>query len=458
MKKCFCFLLTLLAGCIPAVAQDITGDWYGTLDFGMQRLALVFHIDRDGEAFTTVMDSPDQHAEGLATTATTFDGTTLKVSAAALGMTYEGRLAADSLQGTFRQGGLAMPLTFTRRQPERRRPQLPQPPFPYTSEEVTFPNASAGIALAGTLTVPEGEGPFPAAVLITGSGAQNRDEELFGHKPFFVLADYLTRHGIAVLRYDDRGTASSEGDYAAASIQDFASDAASALAWLRTRPEIDASAAGFIGHSEGGIIAYMLAAGDNGAAFIVSMAGPAVAGSEFMRVQRRLIAERTGLPEAAFRQNEQLVESMTEITDRYSYDYIESHLDSLAATMLPDFVRDDPQAAEQIKAGLLQSASPEMVSLLRYDPADDLARIACPVLALVGTRDVQVPPSVVEAPLRERINPAAELTVHVYPELNHLFQHAETGLPTEYAVIEETIAPEVLADIAAWIKKVTGRP
>lgn len=452
MKRLLLPLLAITLAFAPARGQDITGDWYGTLEIGPQKLALVFHISENEGRYATVMDSPDQHAEGLETSSTVFDGTTLTVRAAALGMTYEGAFAADTLKGTFRQGGLALPLTFTRHKAERARPQSPRPPFPYTAKEVAFDNSAAGITLAGTLTLPAGEGPFPAVVLVTGSGAQNRDEELLGHKPFLVLADWLTRNGIAVLRYDDRGTAASEGDYASATLQDFASDAASALRWLAARPET--AATGIIGHSEGGIIAYMLAGGGEAPDFIVSMAGPAVKGTEFMREQRRLITERMGLPESAFRQNEQMVEYMIEVTDRYPYDYVETHLDSLAATVLPAFMRNDTLAVNQIKTGLLQSAVPEMVSLRRYDPATDLARITCPVLALVGEKDVQVPPSVVELPLREGINPAADLTVKVYPDLNHLFQHAGTGLPAEYGEIEETLSPEVLADIAAWIKQV----
>ena len=189
MKRLLLPLLAITLAFAPARGQDITGDWYGTLEIGPQKLALVFHISENEGRYATVMDSPDQHAEGLETSSTVFDGTTLTVRAAALGMTYEGAFAADTLKGTFRQGGLALPLTFTRHKVERARPQSPRPPFPYTAKEVAFDNSAAGITLAGTLTLPAGKGPFPAVVLVTGSGAQNRDEELLGHKPFLVLAD-----------------------------------------------------------------------------------------------------------------------------------------------------------------------------------------------------------------------------------------------------------------------------
>lgn len=447
--------MAALLACTTINGQEVTGDWYGTLTIGSQKLALVFHIAENEGVYTTVMDSPDQHAEGLTTTATTFDGTTLTITATTLGMTYEGSLVADSLTGTFRQNGLRLPLTFTRRKQERARPQTPRPPYPYTAEEVVFDNPAAGIALAGTLTLPAGEGPFPAVVLVTGSGAQNRDEELFGHKPFLVTADYLTRRGIAVLRYDDRGTAASEGNYASATLQDLASDAACALRWLAARPETGAT--GIIGHSEGGIIAYMLAGGGESPDFIVSMAGPAVTGTECLRTQRHLISRKLGLSEEAYRQNELLVERVTELTDRYAGDYIETHLDSLAASLLPPAMHTDPAALEQMRTVLAQAAAPEMVSLRRYDPTADLARIACPLLAIVGEKDTQVPPSVVEGPLREGIAPNTELTIKVYPGLNHLFQHAATGLPSEYGAIEETLAPDVLADMAAWVLRVAER-
>ena len=187
------------------------------------------------------------------------------------------------------------------------------------------------------------------------------------------------------------------------------------------------------------------------------MAGPAVTGTECLRTQRHLISRKLGLSEEAYRQNELLVERVTELTDRYAGDYIETHLDSLAASLLPPAMHTDPAALEQMRTVLAQAAAPEMVSLRRYDPAADLARIACPLLAIVGEKDTQVPPSVVEGPLREGIAPDTELTIKVYPGLNHLFQHAATGLPSEYGAIEETLAPDVLADMAAWVLRVAER-
>lgn len=455
MKKILFTLLAIACTGAGLQAQDITGDWYGVLEAGPGKLSLVFHIDRDADGYTTLMDSPDQGVSDIPMASTVLEGDELTVRDNALGMTYTARFDGSTLQGTFRQHGLSVPLTFTRNRTERLRPQTPRPPYPYMAEELTFPNAGAGITLAGTLTIPQGAGRFPAAVLITGSGAQNRDEEILGHKPFLILADCLTRNGIAVLRYDDRGVGASGGDYASSDIEDFASDAVSAMEYLKTRPEIDPSAIGFIGHSEGGMITYIIAAERGDAAYIVSMAGPAVNGDEFMREQRHVMIEAMGLPEEAFTENEKLIEKVIAVTEQYPVEYIRENIDSLAQTLLPESMKDNDMALDQVKMGLVQTASPEMISLLRYRPAPYLARISCPVLAVVGSNDLQVPPYTVDAPLRAGVKTGTDVTVNVYPGLNHLFQHAETGLPTEYGDIEETISAEVLADIAAWIKEVT---
>lgn len=455
MKKMLFTLLAVACAGVGLQAQDITGDWYGRLDTGAGKLFLVFHIARDADGYTALMDSPDQGASDIPMTSTVLEGDELTVRDNALRMTYTAKFDGSTLQGTFRQGALSVPLALTRNRPERLRPQTPRPPYPYIAEEVSFPNEGAAITLAGTLTIPQGEGRFPAAVLITGSGAQNRDEEILGHKPFLVLADYLTRNGIAVLRYDDRGVGASGGDYASSDIDDFASDAVSAMEYLRTRPEIGASKIGFIGHSEGGMITYIIAAERGDAAYIVSMAGPAVDGDKFMREQRRVIMEAMGMPEAAFTENEKLMERVIAITEEYPVEYIRENADSLAQALVPEAMKGDGMVLDQVKMGLLQTASPEMVSLIRYRPAPCLERISCPVLAVVGSNDLQVPPYTVEDPLRKGVKPDTDVTIKVYPGLNHLFQHAATGLPTEYGDIEETISTEVLADIAAWIQEVT---
>lgn len=453
MKKIWLSLLAVC--CLPlwGAAQEIAGDWQGSLDLGVMRLRLVLHVAQEADGhYVTRMDSPDQGARNLPIARTSFADGRFAIADDAMRLAYEAELRADSLVGTFRQGGLAVPLTLTRGEVALRRPQEPQPPYPYRVEEVAFTNDAAGIALAGTLTVPQGEGPFPAVVLVSGSGAQNRDEELLDHRPFWVLADRLTRAGIAVLRYDDRGVGGSQGAYGEATLDDFADDAAAAMAWLRRQPSVDPQRVGVVGHSEGAMIAYMLAGACGDADFIVAMAGPAVTGREFLAAQRLRIGEAMGVPAEVRQQNEQVSEAILALGDRYEPAFIVAHADSLAQTLLPPDFRDDPQSLDQIRQGLIQCASPEMRSLIAYDPDDYLPRVACPVLAVVGSRDLQVPPSVVVEPLREAVPASVPLTVEVFDGLNHLFQHCETGLPTEYGEIEETMAPEVMTTIAEWIR------
>lgn len=446
-------LLTALLIPLLATAQSPVGDWYGTLDLGMTQLRMVLHIANDGDGYSSTFDSPDQNAHGIPMTSTEVDGNTVRVAADMLGMTFEGHLAGDSLRGIFRQGPLRQDLSFTRRTtaaPER--PQTPQPPFPYRSEEVSFGNPEAGITLAGTLFVPDGDGPFPAAILISGSGAQNRDEELFGHKPFLVLADRLARAGIAVLRYDDRGTGASGGDYATAALSDFASDARSALTWLAGRPETDAARTGAIGHSEGGAIVYMLAGGgEPRPAFIVSMAGPGVRGDILLKEQRRLIAEAMGIDSAAVAENESLVAALTERIKTLTPEYVATHAAEIAGELAPEPIRGDEAAMQAFTAQVAAAASPELLSLQAYDPAADLGSITCPVMVLSGSRDLQVPSRMALDPVREHAVRAADVTLRLYDGLNHLFQHCTTGLPTEYGAIEETMSEEVAADIADWI-------
>ncbi|MDR3133235.1 MAG: alpha/beta hydrolase [Prevotellaceae bacterium] len=348
---------------------------------------------------------------------------------------------------------------------EKKRPQDPQAPYPYCSEDVRFENKEAGIILAGTLTFPKEGKNFPAVVLISGSGPQNRNEEItaLNHRPFLVLSDYLTRNGIAVLRYDDRGVAESGGDYPTAALDDFASDALSAINYLKTRPEVNPAKTGLLGHSEGGTIAFLLAGGHPEIAYVVSMAGMAVNGDSLLRAQRYLIARAQGASDEAIAVNELLVDRVTALTGHHSTAYVMAHIDSLTTrllnteeelltrllAMLPDSSVSREVFRAACKAGIMQVATPETRALRNCDPSGALTKIQCPVFALNGEKDLQVPADMNLAPIRALVKSA--LKVKKYPGLNHLFQHAETGSPNEYRVIEETISPEALEDIAAWI-------
>lgn len=457
MKKIIISTLMLLCSVFISFGQDIAGKWYGTLEIGGSKLRLGFNITTapDG-GYTTLMDSPDQGARDIPTTSTTFKNGKLTITSTNMRMTYDAALTDGVLDGTFSQG-ISVPLKMTREEIVLNRPQTPKAPFPYKSEDISFRNEAAGINLAGTLTIPQGKGKFPAVVLISGSGGQNRDEELLGHKPFLVIADYLTRNGIAVLRYDDRGIAASEGDYHSASVQDFASDALSAARYLTSRPEIESKTIGLAGHSEGGIIVYMLA-GDTGKkdiAFIVSMAGPTVKGDILTTEQRRLIGKESGTPDYVFEQNEKLISAAMKIVEKYPREYIKENREALTDSLIAEVGSNTILKREHYTAALEQLSSPELLSIMQYDPTDDIAAITCPILAVGGAKDLQVPPSLSLDLLKSKAHSSRSVTVKKYDGLNHLFQHTKTGLPTEYALIEETFAPEVLSDITSWILSIT---
>ena len=299
------FLFTTFLS-LTAFAQDITGTWDGILKVQGTQLRLVFNISKTNTGFTSTMDSPDQKATGIPITTTTFENNTLKLAIPMASISYEGVLGNDrNIVGTFKQGALTVPLNLTKGVVEKEkivRPQEPTKPYPYYSEDITFENSKAGITLAGTLTLPSKEGNFPVVVLISGSGPQNRDEELLGHKPFLVLSDYLTKNGIAVLRYDDRGIAESKGNFRTATTADFAEDAAAAVTYLQTRKEINSKKIGLMGHSEGGVIAPMVASTNKAVAFIVLLAGTGIPGDALLLLQKALIERSEGATESDIQQ------------------------------------------------------------------------------------------------------------------------------------------------------------
>jgi pimeloyl-ACP methyl ester carboxylesterase len=405
------------------------------------------------------MDSPDQGAAGIPVATTTFDGSKLSLALPNFGVLYEGEFKTDSIVGTFKQGELSTPVTLKRTSVEIKpvvRPQEPKPPYPYHSEDVTFENKTAGITLAGTLTMPETGSNFTAVILITGSGPQNRDEEIFGHKPFLVISDYITRRGIAVLRYDDRGTAQSTGDFRTATTSDFASDAESAIAYLKSRKEINPRKIGLMGHSEGGIIAPMVAARSGDVGFIVMLAGVGIRGDALLLLQEELVYKASGLPD-------ENVAMLLQINAKV-FDKIVNTKENLPLQEISDFMttlKDDITAAlpagmsaeDYIKTFSTQVSSPWTQYFLRYDPAPALEKVKCPVLAVNGDKDLQVPAkenlTAISAALKRGGN--TNVTIKEYSGLNHLFQECTTGSPTEYAIIEQTFSPVVLKDLAEWI-------
>lgn len=443
------FLLTPLA----AQTSPIEGSWEGALQLPTAKLRLRIHIKRaSGGGWSATADSPDQGAFGLPVSSVTFADNTLKWEMSQLRASFEGKLndTGTEIAGNFTQG-MAMPLTLKRLDAAAaagpNRPQEPKPPFPYKFEDVAFPSKAAGVTLAGTLTVPPGVGPHPAVILITGSGAQDRDESLMGHKPFWVLADHLSRRGIAVLRYDDRGTAKSTGSFATATSVDFALDAEGALDFLKARPAIHPRKIGFAGHSEGGIIAPMVAARRDDIAFVVLLAGTAVPGADVILEQGQALARAAGATEEQLKQARELQskfnQAVREISDTAS---LEKRLREIMAGV--------PNAEAQIR----RVTSPWFRYFMAYDPAPMLTKVKCPVLALNGEKDLQVLPDQNLPPLKAALDKAAnkDVTIIRLPGLNHLFQAAKTGAVSEYAQIEETMNPAALDAVASWLRKHTG--
>ena len=407
-------LLVLVALTARAQVQSTTallGTWSGKLGVGAMSLTIVLHLDQADGYVVITLDSPDQGAKGIGTFKEFLSDDSLAIKVEHIGMTYRAKLKDGKLDGTFSQNGVKIPLVLTKGDmAEVKRPQLPQPPFPYETEEVTFRNEKDGATLAGTLTYPVGYDKQsknkPVVVLfVSGSGQQNRDEEIFNHKPFFVIADYLARQGIATLRYDDRATGKSTGgDVKNATSEDFTRDALAGLEFLRQQKKF--SKVGMIGHSEGGLIAFMLSAKKQ-TDFIVSMAGPGVKGDTLSTTQYNRIMSLSGLPD----------------------------------TMTVEKCRQQEDVQQM----------PWLRWFIDYDPTNNIRKTRCPVFALNGDRDCQVIASQNLTAIRQLLPKSKKNLVKEYHGLNHLFQHSTTGLPAEYGQIEETISPEVLQDIAQWI-------
>ena len=469
MKVHFSLLLFLFT-IMSAVAQDITGNWYGILKVPGQQLDLVFHISKTGDGYTSTMDSPEQQAFGIPVQSTTFKENVLELKIPKSGIQYEGSFQNSVITGTFKQGGMEFPLDLFREKPEGNsevagfnRPQEPKRPFPYVEEEVSFENKKDSVHLVGTLTLPEKEGKFPAVVLISGSGPQDRNSEVLGHKPFLVLADYLTRHGIAVLRYDERGVEQSTGNFSTATTADFANDTRAAVDFLRNREEINSEEIGLIGHSEGGMIAPMVAAKNKDIAFLVLMAGPGLKGDKLLLIQQELVSGVRGETEKNIQIIRELNESAFDILNSSSPENVENDLrEFFREGLKEDSITNIPEGMDQqelINVQVQRLMRPWMQFFLTYDPAEALKKVEVPVLAINGDKDLQVSSeenlSAIEKALKEGGN--NQVTIKEYPGLNHLFQESTTGSPDEYAEIEQTISPKVLKDIKDWVLEITQK-
>lgn len=444
-------------------AETAAGHWEGAIELpaGTGKLQILVDLAQADAAWSGTIDIPAQGAQDLPLDGIAVDGAKVRFSIAGVPgqPTFDGILEEGALSGTFSQGGATMPFRLGREKlAGPKRVQEPKPPYPYASEEVTYTNGD--VTLAGTLTLPPGDGPFPAAVLITGSGPEDRDETVFGHKPFWILADHLSRQGIAVLRADDRGVGGSTGNVAQSTTADFARDALAGVAWLRKHPKIAKDRVGLIGHSEGGVAAPLAASESADVAFVVLLAGTGVPGSEILLRQIEALAKTAGATA------EQIAKGLD--SQRQIYAVLRSETDPAARrARLSEVLKAGAagQAADQVTDQLIAAQverieNPWFRFFLDYDPRPALRKVKVPVLALNGDLDLQVLVDQnlpeIEKALREGGNP--DVTVRRLPGLNHLFQPAKTGSLAEYTASEITMAPEVLASISDWIRSRFTKP
>lgn len=437
--------------------SGVEGTWQGALESKGMRLRFQLRVSLDEQKQLIVsLDNLDQNLRNLNATKVSLKGNSFHFEIPGIPGLYDGTLnsSKNALSGNWTQNGVMQSLDFKRSDQvlELRRPQNPVKPYSYSEAEITFSNTNAKISLAGTLTLPHGTGPFPAALLIAGSGPQDRDESIAGHKPFWVLADYLTRRGIAVLRYDKRGVGKSGGDVSQATTEDYASDAEAAVEYLKARKEIDAKRIGLIGHSEGGLIAPLVAARKSEIAWIVLLSAPGLTGEDTLLLQSQWIARSGGMGETSVQQSIDF--------DKKAYEIVRTEKDNTALEKkLTDLVQSTNAAssisAETLRAQFEMMSSPWFRYFLSYDPMPALEKVQCPVLALGGEKDLQVPPAEHMPAIGDALKQGENKDFEgiVIPGLNHLFQHAQTGAPREYGAIEETMAPEALTAISNWILK-----
>lgn len=446
MAKKFISSVLAAAMCFAVNAQTITGTWSGELKVSPQAsLKLVFHIN-DNKSVT--MDSPDQGAYGIPGEIIYVSQDSINLKVAKIMMSYAGHIAGDRIEGQIQQSGMKLPLTLTSGEKKANRPQTPVAPFPYTSEEITVQSDSA--ILAGTLTVPQNaDEKTPVVVMVTGSGQQNRDEELFEHKPFAVIADYLARNGIASFRYDDRGVGQSTGDASLATTADFASDAESVVKYLHSLDRF--GRIGLLGHSEGGLIAYKLGARSGMLDFIVSIAGPAVRGDSILVYQNRNSLAKAGI---TGKTADDFIDALAKAFELKINNPNAAFDSTTLAKIYPS--NNENATTRQLSQRLAsvfdkKAQSPWTQYFMAYSPAADLRALSIPAMIIYGGKDTQVPASLNAEPAQSN---APDAIVKTYPYANHLMQHAATGDVAEYKTISETISPDVLTDIVTFIKSV----
>ncbi len=443
--------------------ETIEGNWMGKL--GEIRVVFRIEINEDG-TYTGFTDSPDQDAFGIPVNEVAFENGSVRFEVKSLSVVYEGKLVDNStIEGELKPPDMSFPLTLKRvdEVPVRKtlRPQEPKKPYPYKEEEVVYENKEAGVELAGTLTLPQSGEPFPAVLLIPGSGPNDRDELIWGHRVFLVLADHLTRQGIAVLRVDDRGVGGSTGDFSTVTMESSAEDALAGVQYLKARSEIDPKKIGLIGHSYGGDVAPLAAAKSPNVAYIVLMAGAGVRLEEGIHLQTEIIYGLEGASEEAIALNRTVNQRIFDILKVERDDKIvEEKMREVFEELNPQVEKLSEEDRRKVELsyplkfdsykGFL---SPGFRYDLSYDPRVALSKVKCPVLAIIGEKDMQVPPEPNLKEIKEALESDGNenYTIKELPGLNHLFQTAQTGSPSEYSGIEETMSPIALELISAWI-------
>jgi uncharacterized protein len=456
-------LLTLFAFLFSisfSFAQGIIGKWSGDLEVMGQKIPLIINLDQNGDELIGTMDSPKQGAFGIKLSKAMFDGTLLFFEINSIAASYEGIFMGDQISGTFQQGGVSLPLNFKRisneEAPKDLKPQLPKPPFNYVVEEVSFRNDSANVNLKGTLTRPSKIGTYPAVLLVGGSGPSDRDNQVLGHQPFFVMADHLTKNGVLVLRYDERGVGKSSGDFSSATYSDLVSDVHSALNFLKDHPNVNPNQIGVIGHSEGGLIAFQVASESSLLAFMISLAGPVVAIKDLMIKQTEDVYRSSGMPKELV---DKQVKLNTGVYDLFIQSNSKEEIIEGLNLLVKDFLVGEglsgatlTKQKEDLVKAYSAAVNPWFLELIKLNPESFISAIDIPIFAAFGGKDTQVNAAQNGNHLIKLFESSPSLLkVEVYTELNHLFQTANTGSVNEYAQIEETFHTKVLEDIVKFI-------
>jgi alpha/beta superfamily hydrolase len=460
MKTLTIIILLNLLAITSARSQDISGHWNGTTKRGDKEITFVFNIKQENATYSTTMDVPTFRIAGIKPSATTFTNGKLIIDGSNVGMNYTGvfNTEAQQFEGIYKEGGIEMVINLkkgTIKIEDSKRPQEPVKPYPYYEEEVIFKNNEANITLAGTLTLPNKNGKFPVVILISGSGPQDRDESFMGHKPFLVLSDYLTRQGIGVLRFDDRGVGESTGNFGKATTEDFSKDVLSAIAYLKTRNDVDIKNIGLIGHSEGGIIAPLAANNSKDVAFMVLLASTGISGTELSVMQSKTLREFPVKDEVAYEKNTRKAIAIV-ISNKGESEIkkeLTKHYNEFLRPILTSLNVPEKNINAFIENQLKTSLQPWSRYFLQYNPADEIEKLQIPVLSLNGSKDTQVNAKINQEAIRQALIKGQNKNYKIVEleNLNHFFQECETGKMDEYRKIEQTFSPIALNEIKNWV-------